>query len=96
MLETVPHRLYTLIAVHGWQYRRYVVANIEKIRNVALAKSEFDYTTTKTNNISNFSAWHNRANLIPKLLPPSSDNTFEEKRKEFLASGSHYECKCSF
>lgn len=80
--------LFRVNVVHGWGYRRYVVANLEKARKISLVQSEFDYTTTKTNNISNFSAWHNRANLIPKLLPPSSDDTFEEKRKELLSSGN--------
>ena len=75
------------LVVHGWEYRRYVVSNIEKVRGVSLAQSEFDYTTTKTNNISNFSAWHNRANLIPHLLPPVTASTFEEERKQFLQRG---------
>jgi len=79
--------LFLAHVVHGWGYRRYVVESIEKTRNVSLAQSEFDYTTSKTNNISNFSAWHNRANLIPKLLPPISDSSFEEQRRSFLASG---------
>jgi geranylgeranyl transferase type-2 subunit alpha len=63
------------------------VANIEKRDGVSLAKSEFDYTTIKTNNISNFSAWHNRANLIPHLLPPTTAENFEEERKAFLERG---------
>lgn len=60
---------------HGWHYRRYVVENIERAtrgdQNAALAidLAEFQYTTAKINkNISNFSAWHNRTNLIPKIL----------------------------
>jgi hypothetical protein len=80
----------TLLPVHGWGYRRYVVANIEKVRGVSLAKTEFDYTTAKTNNISNFSAWHNRANLIPTLLPPVTATDFEHERKAFLAAGLSY------
>src|SRR5579859_7516781 len=43
-----------LITVHGWEYRRYVVASIEKAKGISLAKKEFDYTTVKTNNISNY------------------------------------------
>jgi geranylgeranyl transferase type-2 subunit alpha len=77
--------------VHGWEYRRYVISNIEKIRGVSLAQSEFEYTTKKTNNISNFSAWHNRANLIPKLLPVSTADNFESERKRFLRQGV-YSC----
>lgn len=77
-----------LLLVHGWEYRRYVVSSIEKVRGISLAKTEFDYTTTKTNNISNFSAWHNRANLIPHLLPPTTAANFEDERKTFLERGS--------
>ena len=76
-----------LITVHGWEYRRYVVASIEKAKGISLAKKEFDYTTLKTNNISNFSAWHNRATLIPKLLPPPTAETFHKERQSLLQSG---------
>lgn len=67
---------------HGWHYRRYVVEYIEKaavdaaedrqkatIAGVTIDLGEFQYTTAKINkNVSNFSAWHNRANLIPKIF----------------------------
>jgi len=76
------------MVVHGWEYRRYVVASIEQVRGTSLSKSEFEYTTAKTNNISNFSAWHNRANLIPKLLPLPADPNFESERKAFLDRGT--------
>ena len=87
-------KLYSLLktivdaAVHGWEYRRYVVSSIEKLRGVSLAKTEFDYTTTKTNNISNFSAWHNRAMLIPQLLPPATAPNFDTERKALLQKGA--------
>ncbi|KAK9463389.1 uncharacterized protein V1516DRAFT_667638, partial [Lipomyces oligophaga] len=61
---------------HGWHYRRYVVAQLESATGKSLARQEFDYTTTKINsNFSNFSAWHNRTKLIPRLLKkePSLD-----------------------
>ncbi|CUM67822.1 uncharacterized protein PRCAT00005529001 [Priceomyces carsonii] len=61
---------------HGWQYRRYVVDNMEKnlppdqalVGSLQININELQYTTTKVNkNISNFSAWHNRTKLIPKI-----------------------------
>lgn len=71
---------YDLRNYHGWRYRRFVVENIEKVsvasastedeKTLALVRineKEFEYTTSKINNISNFSAWHNRSQLIPKI-----------------------------
>lgn len=64
---------------HGWQYRRYVILNMEadlRAKNntevnsavLSLNIEEYKFTTSKINkNISNFSAWHNRTKLIPKV-----------------------------
>lgn len=67
---------------HGWQYRRFVVENMEAAATAAAADDaaaaaaaaleithrEYRFTTTKINsNISNFLAWHNRTKLIPRL-----------------------------
>lgn len=76
------------MTVHGWEYRRYVVASIEQAKGISLTKKEFEYTTLKTNNISNFSAWHNRATLIPKLLPPPTADEFNKERQSLLQSGN--------
>ena len=58
---------------HGWQYRRFVVSQIElgqrPEQQLATDLKEFEYTTLKIlGNISNFSAWHNRSQLIPKII----------------------------
>ncbi|KAK9480887.1 hypothetical protein V1514DRAFT_317745 [Lipomyces japonicus] len=61
---------------HGWHYRRYVVAkrtgrdeSASPGSGSSLVRDEFDYTTVKIKqNFSNFSAWHNRTKLIPKLI----------------------------
>lgn len=67
---------------HAWSYRRFVCQQLDRllatttgnvIAHVDLNKSraelEFEYTTKmiKTN-LSNFSAWHHRSMLIPRLL----------------------------
>lgn len=64
---------------HGWQYRRFVVENLEleelnhqdenDVNGVLkLNLDEFDYTTAKILiDFLNFSAWHNRTKLIPKI-----------------------------
>lgn len=67
---------------HGWHYRRYVVKHIEintlahaaegdqkVLAELTINLGEFGYTTSKINkNISNFSAWHNRTKIIPKIF----------------------------
>lgn len=65
---------------HAWGYRRFVVSELERIsenpasgmaspEHASLTESEFEYTTKMiSSNLSNFSAWHNRSKLIPRLL----------------------------
>ncbi|EMG46909.1 Geranylgeranyl transferase type-2 subunit alpha [Candida maltosa Xu316] len=85
---------------HGWHYRRFVVSNMEleckddlpKILKINL--DEFNYTTQKIQkDFSNFSAWHNRAKLIPKIhdlihknqgLPSSSETDLFQNTKSIL------------
>ena len=72
---------------HGWGYRRTVVAKLESkalspnTDSTSLVKEEFEYTTKmiKTN-MSNFSAWHNRSKLIPRLLGESKVDDHERRR----------------
>lgn len=53
----------------GWGYRRTVIAGLERLSGKSMAEAEFAYTTRMIHtNLSNFSAWHNRSQLIPKLL----------------------------
>ncbi|KAL8666441.1 MAG: hypothetical protein Q9202_001464 [Teloschistes flavicans] len=73
---------------HGWGYRRKVVAAMEELSSEidasnsapsSMTEAEFEYTTRmiKTN-LSNFSAWHRRSKLIPKLLD-ERNATFGER-----------------
>ncbi|KAF2689429.1 hypothetical protein K458DRAFT_400189 [Lentithecium fluviatile CBS 122367] len=77
---------------HAWSYRRIVVNQIERLdisdegkAPQTLTESEFEYTTKmiKTN-LSNFSAWHNRSKLIPRLL--SERNADPKARRALLDS----------
>ena len=53
-----------------------------------MTKQEFDYTTKMiSSNLSNFSAWHNRSKLIPKLL--SEMKVDHEARRNFLDDGKN-------
>ncbi|TKA36468.1 hypothetical protein B0A54_13469 [Friedmanniomyces endolithicus] len=78
---------------HGWGYRREVVLAIERLSSNGdgekesgsgnMVESEFAYTTKMIqSNLSNFSAWHYRSQLIPRLL--SSRNADTKTRQEFL------------
>jgi geranylgeranyl transferase type-2 subunit alpha len=59
---------------HGWGYRRTVVASLERLQartgpSSSMAEEEFAYTTRMiSSGLKNFSAWHNRSKLIPRLL----------------------------
>ncbi|KAH6888746.1 hypothetical protein B0T10DRAFT_488882 [Thelonectria olida] len=70
---------------HAWGYRRHVVAQLESpaLEGQSLVEPEFTYTTAKIEgNLSNFSAWHNRSQLIPRLLEERKAN--DDSRKAFL------------
>ncbi|KAJ4024690.1 Rab geranylgeranyltransferase [Fusarium irregulare] len=56
---------------YAWGYRRFVVSKLEsaELQGKSMVEEEFTYTTKMIEtNLSNFSAWHNRSQLIPKLL----------------------------
>ncbi|SPJ82186.1 related to geranylgeranyl transferase alpha chain [Fusarium torulosum] len=70
---------------HAWGYRRHVVAQLESpvLNGQSLVEPEFEYTTTKiSQDLSNFSAWHNRSQLIPRLL--NEREADDKNRKAFL------------
>ncbi|KAK9458126.1 hypothetical protein V1511DRAFT_491824 [Dipodascopsis uninucleata] len=71
---------------HGWHYRRYVVEMMESETGKSMTKSEFDYTTSKINsNFSNFSAWHNRTKLIPRMIAEDPSLSSRELLKSEVA-----------
>ena len=81
---------------HGWGYRRTVVKQLEspalapegseEDQEQSMVEGEFAYTTRmiKTN-LSNFSAWHNRSVLIPRLLEERKAD--DGAKREFLDGG---------
>jgi geranylgeranyl transferase type-2 subunit alpha len=76
---------------HGWGYRRKVVSELEspKLGGRSMVESEFEYTTKMIHGdkgLSNFSAWHRRSKLIPRLL--DERNASDEMRRQFLDDGS--------
>jgi geranylgeranyl transferase type-2 subunit alpha len=75
---------------HGWGYRRTVVAQLEseKLHGSSMVESEFEYTTKVIHGdkgLSNFSAWHRRSKLIPKLLDEREAD--DAARRQFLDDG---------
>ncbi len=73
---------------HGWNYRRIVVAELEStaLKGSSMVEAEFEYTTKMIKaNLSNFSAWHNRSKLIPRLL--DERNADDDARRKFLDDG---------
>jgi geranylgeranyl transferase type-2 subunit alpha len=68
---------------HGWGYRRTVISNLESLTQNSMARDEFEYTTRmiKTN-LSNFSAWHNRTQLLIRML--FEENADDQTRKKAL------------
>ena len=78
---------------HGWGYRRKVVSELESsgLNGVSLVEPEFEYTTKMVkSDLSNFSAWHNRSKLIPRLL--NQRNADDATRRKFLDAGMFHPC----
>jgi geranylgeranyl transferase type-2 subunit alpha len=73
---------------HGWGYRRKVISELESsaLNGKSMVESEFEYTTKMIRaSLSNFSAWHNRSKLIPRLL--DERNASDDERRQFLEDG---------
>jgi geranylgeranyl transferase type-2 subunit alpha len=78
---------------HGWNYRRIVVTQLESstLKGSSMVESEFSYTTNMICiSLSNFSAWHNRSKLIPRLL--SERMADDTTRRKFLDDGMASPC----
>ena len=74
---------------HAWVYRRHVVAALESraLEGRSMAEPEFEYTTRMIRvDLSNFSAWHNRTQLIPRLLEERGAD--DAARQKFLDDGT--------
>lgn len=64
---------------HGWHYRRFVVDKLENLTGENMNLPEFGHTKVRINeNISNFSAWHRRAQLIPDMF---KQDQIKDKKK---------------
>ena len=77
---------------HGWGYRRAIVRVLEngqlepEEKPETMTEAEFKYTTKMIeSNLSNFSAWHHRSKLIPRLL--NERQADEEARVKMLEAG---------
>lgn len=76
---------------HGWGYRRKVVSQLESaaLHGSSMAEGEFEYTTkmiTSPKGLSNFSAFHRRSKIIPKLLDERGAD--DQARRIFLEEGA--------
>ncbi|KAF3352272.1 T-complex protein 1 subunit delta [Verticillium dahliae VDG1] len=70
---------------HAWGYRRHVVRTLESeaLAGSTMSEAEFAYTERMISaGLSNFSAWHHRSRVIPRLLNERGLNDAE--RRAFL------------
>ncbi|KAM0335591.1 hypothetical protein ACHAQA_000639 [Verticillium albo-atrum] len=70
---------------HAWGYRRHVVRTLESevLAGSTMSEAEFAYTERMIGaGLSNFSAWHHRSRVIPRLL--EERGVKDEERRSFL------------
>jgi len=66
---------------HGWDYRRRIVSQIERLRGSTMMEAEFAYTTKMIRAaLHNFSALHYRSKLIPRLLDERKAEGHQRRR----------------
>lgn len=85
-------------AVHGWDYRHYVVRSIRQAgplsegstrkRPNPTTTSELAYTTSKISaSFSNYSAWHYRSKLLPVLWQEQGHAPASSARRQRIDEG---------
>lgn len=76
---------------HGWSYRRFIISSIEEQTSQSQSPSEFQYTTKLINkNFSNYSALHNRSQLIIKMFADPSTKKQSPELAELFSSKLHF------
>lgn len=83
--------------VHGWSYRRNVVANIreQQVDTKEIDTKEFEYTSTKIKqSFSNYSAWHYRSKVLPSILKDMTDEERTAIGKKGKEIGSTHATRC--
>ncbi|CAO3643970.1 unnamed protein product [Cunninghamella blakesleeana] len=72
---------------HGWSYRRYVATQLCNSTSSidTILKKEFDFTTEKIKqSFSNYSAWHQRSKLLPRIVSSMTEDEKNQIAKDEL------------
>lgn len=82
--------MYLSIAVHCWDYRKFIVQKAG-ISN----EEELEFSNTKImNNISNYSSWHYRSRILYKMFGTESEEIpiIDEKYREGRSFMNFFSC----